>query len=132
MNAINFIWSRLCWDSLSDQDDRVATNVSPINCNGPRLEGRDTTSMTRFQNTQLQNFQIIIEQCHLFDAELKKSTFLHKCEPMRVNISLHSNTAQQHDRAELSDSMIPGDVGDNRAAIESIQLRDHLSSFIFL
>lgn len=39
MNTINLIWSRFCWDSLSNQDDRVGTSVIPIICEGLHLQG---------------------------------------------------------------------------------------------
>lgn len=80
-------------------------------------------SMTRFQNTQLQNgvFQIIIELFYWLAQSWKRALSFINTNTWE---STFFCTVIQHDRAEFSDSMLPGDVGDNRAAIESIKSRD--------
>lgn len=56
--TINFIWSRLCWDSLSNKEDRVGTNVIPINCEGLCWQGGDARTWAMCTNVRRSHVQV--------------------------------------------------------------------------
>lgn len=97
MDAINFIWSRLCCDSLSDQDDRGSTNVI-------LLSGGDTMFMRIFQNGNLQNevFKLVFAGFHL----LKIGAII----PHSMRIKVFCIVRKQNSMEELNfnDSSVAG------------------------